>query len=94
MIFLSADILPESLTWLRLNDNKLKTIDDHILNRLDENTGKLRKLSIQSNTFECTCGTNFIRLIAMYLEKLNVNGVVCRNGDQFRKMKLFIASCS
>lgn len=93
MIFLFSDILPENVTWLRLDGNKLKTIDDRILNRLNGNTGKLNYLSIQSNELECECGTNFLRLIEIYSGKLNVNSVVCRIGDQFRTIKVFIESC-
>lgn len=90
MIFLSLDILPETLTRLRLNGNKLITIDDRILNRL---TGQLQFLFIQSNAFVCECDTNFLRLIEIHSEKLNVNSVECRDGDQLQTMRFLIESC-
>ncbi len=93
MIFLSVDILPDSLSWLRLNGNKLKTIDERILNRLNGNAAKLKYLFIQSNPLECECGSNFLRLVEVYSEKLNVNSVMCQDENKLQTLMIFMESC-
>ncbi|XP_037029411.1 protein toll-like [Bradysia coprophila] len=88
---ISNDILPEQLIWLRLNGNNLKTIDDRILNRLNDNAGKLKYLFIQSNPLVCECGSDFLRLVEVYSEKLNIDSVICEDG--FQTMNVIIESC-
>lgn len=79
---LLSENLPQNLTKLDISHNRLKTLDGHILMRLNSTYGI--RMVLAKNPWTCECDKAFMKYIKLYSAKVDYQNITCKDGRAVR----------